>query len=76
MIALYRILLRTSVTRGRVLAFLAGGALLDLIAYSIRVSDYANRENDVYPLLDLAGLALYVPVVALKPELKFEPWQL
>jgi len=65
MIALYRILLRTSVTRGRVLAFLAGGALLDLIAYSIRVSDYANRENDVYPLLDLAGLALYVPVVAL-----------
>jgi ABC-2 type transport system permease protein len=64
-IALYRIMLRTSVTRGRVLAFLAGGALLDLIAYSVRVSDYANRENDFYALLDLAGLALYVPVVAL-----------
>jgi ABC-2 type transport system permease protein len=65
MIALYRIMLRTSVTRGRLLAFLAGGALLDLIAYSIRVSDYANRENNWYALLDLAGLALYIPVVAL-----------
>jgi ABC-2 type transport system permease protein len=64
-IALYRILLRTSVTRGRLLAFLAGGALLDLIAYSIRVSDYAARESDVYQLLDVAGLAVYVPVVAL-----------
>jgi ABC-2 type transport system permease protein len=64
-ISLYRILLRTSVTRGRLLAFLAGGALLDLIAYAVRVSDYANREMDVYMLLDLAGLALYVPVVAL-----------
>jgi ABC-2 type transport system permease protein len=63
--SLYRILLLTSVSRGRVLAFLAGGALLDLIAYAIRVSDYANRETDVYMLLDLAGLALYVPVVAL-----------
>ena len=65
MTSLYRILLLTSVSRGRVLAFLAGGALLDLIAYAIRVSDYANRETDVYMLLDLAGLALYVPVVAL-----------
>jgi ABC-2 type transport system permease protein len=64
-ISLYRILLRISVTRGRVLAFLAGGALLDLVAYSIRVSDYANRETDIYALLDLAALALYVPVVAL-----------
>jgi ABC-2 type transport system permease protein len=64
-IALYRILLRTSVTRGRLLAFIAGGALLDLIAYSIGVNDYANREMDIYQLLDLAALALYVPVVAL-----------
>jgi len=64
-ISLYRIMLRTSVTRGRLLAFLAGGALLDLIAYSIRVSDYANRESNIYALLDLAALALYVPVVAL-----------
>jgi ABC-2 type transport system permease protein len=63
--ALYRIMLRTSVTRGRVLAFLAAGALLDLIAYTIRVSDYASRETDVFGLLDVAGLALYVPVVAL-----------
>jgi ABC-2 type transport system permease protein len=65
LISLYRILLRISVTRGRLLAFLAGGALLDLIAYAVRVSDYANRETDVYQLLDLAALALYVPVVAL-----------
>ncbi len=65
MTALYRIMLRTSVTRGRVLAFLAGGALLDLIAYSIRVSDYAGREVDTFQLLDLAALALYVPVVVL-----------
>lgn len=65
MISLYRILLRTSVTRGRLLAFLAGGALLDLIAYAVRVSDYANRETDVFALVDLAALALYVPVVAL-----------
>ena len=65
MIALYRIMLRTSVTRGRLLAFVAGGALLDLIAYSIRVSDYANRETDTFALLDLAALALFVPVVAL-----------
>ena len=65
MTALYRIMLRTSVTRGRLLAFLAGGALLDLIAYSIRVSDFASRENDVFQLLDLAALALYVPVVVL-----------
>jgi ABC-2 type transport system permease protein len=64
-IALYRILLRTSVTRGRLLAFLAAGALLDLIAYSIRVSDYANRESDAFQVLDVAALALYVPVVAL-----------
>ena len=65
MISLYRILLRTSVTRGRLLAFLAGGALIDLIAYALRVSDYANRETDVYALVDGAALALYVPVVAL-----------
>lgn len=65
MIALYRILLRTSVTRGRLLAFVAGGALLDLIAYSIRVSDYASRETDLYQLLDVAALAIYVPVVCL-----------
>jgi ABC-2 type transport system permease protein len=64
-IALYRILLRTSVTRGRLLAFLAAGALLDLIAYSIRVSDYINREVDTFNMLDVAALALYVPVVAL-----------
>jgi ABC-2 type transport system permease protein len=64
-ISLYRILLRTSVSRGRLLAFLAGGALMDLIGYAIRVSDYAHREVDVYPLVDGAGLALYVPVVAL-----------
>jgi ABC-2 type transport system permease protein len=63
--ALYRIMLRTSVTRGRVLAFLAGGALLDLIAYSIRVSDFAGREVDTFELLDLAALALYIPVVVL-----------
>ena len=65
MISLYRILLRTSVTRGRLLAFLAGGALIDLIGYALRVSDYANRETDVYILVDGAALALYVPVVAL-----------
>ena len=65
MISLYRILLRTSVTRGRLLAFLAGGALIDLIGYALRVSDYANRETDIYALADGAGLALYVPVVAL-----------
>jgi ABC-2 type transport system permease protein len=64
-IALYQILLRTSVTRGRLLAFIAVGALLDLIAYSIRVSDYAHRELDTFQLLDAAALALYVPVVAL-----------
>jgi ABC-2 type transport system permease protein len=65
LISLYRILLRTSVTRGRLLAFLAGGALIDLIGYALRVSDYANRETDVYILVDGAALALYVPVVAL-----------
>jgi ABC-2 type transport system permease protein len=64
-ISLYRILLRTSVSRGRLLAFLAGGALIDLIGYALRVSDYANRETDVYILVDGAALALYVPVVAL-----------
>jgi ABC-2 type transport system permease protein len=64
-ISLYRIMLRMSVTRGRLLAFLAGGALLDLIAYSIRVSDFNGREVDTFALLDLAALALYVPVVAL-----------
>ena len=65
MTALYRIMLRTSVTRGRLLAFLAGGALLDLIAYAVRVSDFANREADTFQLLDLAALALYIPVVVL-----------
>jgi ABC-2 type transport system permease protein len=64
-ISLYRILLRTSVTRGRLLAFLAGGALIDLIGYALRVSDYANHETDVYILVDGAALALYLPVVAL-----------
>jgi hypothetical protein len=63
--SLYRILLRTSVTRGRLLAFLAAGALLDLIAYAIRTSDYAHRELDVFQLLDVAALGLYAPVVAL-----------
>ncbi|HEV2034463.1 MAG TPA: hypothetical protein VGU71_09745 [Candidatus Dormibacteraeota bacterium] len=65
MTALYRILLRTSVTRGRVLAFLAAGALLDLIAYAIRVSGYTYREVSTFQMLDVAALALYVPVVAL-----------
>ena len=65
MISLYRILLRTSVTRGRLLAFLAAGALLDLVAYAIRVSDYAHREADAFALLDASALALYAPVVAL-----------
>src|SRR5258708_39276573 len=63
--SVYRILLRTSVTRGRLLAFLAGGALVDLIGYALRARDYANRGTDVYPLVDGAGLALYIPVVAL-----------
>ena len=62
---LYRILLRTSVTRGRLLAFLAAGTLLDLIAYAIRVSDYAHREADTFGLLDTSALALYAPIVAL-----------
>jgi ABC-2 type transport system permease protein len=65
LIALYRILLRTSVTRGRLLVFVASGALLDLIAYAIRVSDYAHRTADTFQLLDATALALYVPVVAL-----------
>jgi ABC-2 type transport system permease protein len=65
LIALYRILLRTSVTRGRLLAFIAAGALIDLIAYAIRVSDYANRDASTFQMLDVAALALYVPVVAL-----------
>ena len=65
MTALYRIMLRTSVTRGRLLAFLAGGALLDLVAYSIRVSDYKGREGDIFGLLVQAAVALFVPVVAL-----------
>lgn len=65
MSSLYRILLRTSVTRGRLAAFLAAGALLDLIAYAIRSSDYAHREQDVFQLLDVAALGLYAPVVAL-----------
>jgi ABC-2 type transport system permease protein len=65
MTSLYRIMLRMSVTRGRLLAFLAGGALLDLIAYSIRVSDYTARENDLFVLFALAALPLYVPVIAL-----------
>jgi ABC-2 type transport system permease protein len=65
MTALYRILLRTSVTRGRLLAFLAAGALLDLIAYAIRVSGYEYREVSTFQMLDVAALALYVPVVAL-----------
>ena len=55
MTALYRILLRTSVTRGRVLAFLAAGALLDLIAYAIRVSNYTDREVSTFQVLDVAG---------------------
>jgi ABC-2 type transport system permease protein len=63
-IALYRILLRTSVTRWRLLAFLAAGGLLDLVAYAIRSSDYGHRETDLAQLLD-AGLTIYVPVVAL-----------
>jgi hypothetical protein len=58
LIALYRILLRTSVTRGRLLVFVASGALLDLIAYAIRVSDYAHRTADTFQLLDATALAL------------------
>jgi ABC-2 type transport system permease protein len=65
MTPLYRILLRTSVTRGRLLAFVAAGALLDLIAYAIRVSAYTFREVSTFQMLDVAALALYVPVVAL-----------
>jgi ABC-2 type transport system permease protein len=65
MSALYRIMLRTSVTRGRLLAFIAAGALVDLIAYAIGVSAYAHRETAIFQLLDVAALALYVPVVAL-----------
>lgn len=65
MIALYRILLQTSVTRGRLLAFFGAGGLLDLVAYAIRSSDFAHRETDLAQLLDRAGLAIYVPVVAL-----------
>ena len=66
MIALYRILLRTSVTRGRLLAFIAAGALMDLIAYAIGVTDTSGHQaSDVFQLLDTASLGLYVPVVAL-----------
>jgi ABC-2 type transport system permease protein len=43
----------------------AAGALLDLIAYAIRVSDYPHREADAFALLDTSALALYAPVVAL-----------
>jgi ABC-2 type transport system permease protein len=66
LIALYRILLRTSVTRGRLLAFLAAGALMDLIAYAIGATDTSgNKASDVFQLLDISSLGLYVPVVAL-----------
>ena len=51
--------------RQREALLLAAGALLDLIAYAIRVSGYDFREQSTFQVLDVAALALYVPVVAL-----------
>ena len=62
---LYLVLLRTLVTRARLAIFLAAGGLLDLIAYAIRVQDYAHRAADLSSVFTTVLLPLLVPITAL-----------
>jgi ABC-2 type transport system permease protein len=62
---IYRILVRAIVTRGRLLALLALGAVGVVVGVIIGVSDIGNPVRASTRFVDTFGLSLYVPVVTL-----------
>ena len=65
MTTLYGVLLKTLVTRGRLLAMGALGFVAILLSILVRGSAPADRTDAAYRLLDAYGLSLLIPVVAL-----------
>jgi len=62
---LYPVLVRALVTRGRLLAMGALGAVAVLLAVLVRTSSPFDRADVAYNLVDTYGLSILVPVVAL-----------
>ena len=65
MTALFRLVLRTQVTRGRAAALGAVGLLGMLLGFALGQADEADRVDAAYEFVDLFGLGLLVPVTAL-----------
>lgn len=63
--AAWRLLTKATVTRGRILALSAIAGLLCLIAIAVRLEDSVNPMADAWGVIDVMGLAVIVPVVAL-----------
>ena len=62
---IFRLVLRTQVTRARLIGLLSLGAVLVLIALAIRAEGDADGRQATFDLADGFGLALLAPVVAL-----------
>ena len=65
MTALFVLVLRTQVTRGRAAALGAVGMLGMLIGFALGRADAAERADAAYQFVDVFGLGLLVPVTAL-----------
>jgi len=63
--ALYRVLVKGLVTRGRLLAMGGLGLVGILLAVLVRTSSQVDRHDVAYNLVDSYGLSILVPVVAL-----------
>lgn len=63
--ALYRLLLSTQATKGRIIALLALGAMGVLLGLSLRWNSAADPLDDGTFLMATYGLALFVPVTTL-----------
>jgi ABC-2 type transport system permease protein len=64
-IALYRLLLRTQVTRGRLLGLGLLGLVAVLLGVAVGASEAADPVEDGIQLVNQFGLSLFVPVVTL-----------
>ena len=63
--ALYRVLLRTQVTRGRLIGLGLLGMVAVLLGVAVGASEAADPVNDGVRLVNQFGLSLFVPVVTL-----------
>jgi ABC-2 type transport system permease protein len=65
MVTLYRMLVQSLTTRGRLIAMGTLGFVAVLLAILVRTSSAFNRPDTAYKLVDSYGLSVLVPVVSL-----------